>query len=234
MKKLDKIVDTNDNAMSSIDKVVEYYAATSRNDKTSGNGHTPCRKTGCFIRTKHLLGILGLSAGAAMTEADVLDRLNDIGAVNTPTGVSYKTGSHESILNVVTNNPYFHTVSHLLYSLGISGGPNNTLGIFAAAGSLVVGGIAARSYIHLKNFKVNDSGEYAGNRYKMALLSAGFLGAGAYAGLGSLLPVIDGTLYGAPLSTLGYAGASVLSTLTGVYLGMHYLKNRFADKRGNK
>ncbi len=187
-----------------------------------------------FGRTKHLLGILGLSAGAAMTEADVLDRLNDVGVVSTPTGVSYKTGSHESILNVITNNPYFHAASHFLYSLGISGGPNNTLGIFAAAGSLIVGGIAAGSYIHLKNPKVKDSSEHAGSKYKMAILSAGFLGAGAYVGSWSLLPVIDGTLYGAPLSTLGYAGASVLSMLTGVYLGMHYLRDRFSDKRRNK
>ncbi len=192
--------------------------------------HVQQKKEGHFIRTKHLLGVLGLGTGATMGEADVLDRLNDYRTINTPIGVSSGAGSHGSILNVITNNPYFHDFSHVLYTLGISGGPNNTLGILAAAGSLTVGGIAARSYIHSKDTKTESTGEKRQSGYKTALLSGGFFGVGGYIGSQSFLSVINGTLYGAPTSTLGYAGAAVLSMFAGVHLGMHYLKDRFSEK----
>ena len=192
--------------------------------------HAPQKNEGRFTRTKHLFGVLGLGTGAAMGEADILDRLNDYGTVNTPTGVSYGAGSHGSILNAITNNPYFHDFSHVLYTLGISGGPNNTLGILAAAGSLTIGGIAARSYIRSKDTKMENVGEKGRTGYKTALLSGSLLGAGAYIGSQSFLPVINGTLYGAPIPTLGYTGAAVLSMFAGVHLGMRYLKDRLSKK----
>lgn len=224
MKKLDDVLKKTE-GLNTIDSVVTYHNGkpieTEKEQKTY-------KKSIRLRRTKYLLGVLGLSGGVSLAEADTLDRLNDFGVINTPTSVSYKTGSHASILDVLTNNPYFHTISRFFYSIGISGGPNNTLGILAAAGLLVIGGVSAKAYLH----SADVSGKYAEKKAGrgIAYISAALLGSGLYAGSQSFLPVINDTLYGAKMSTLGYAGAAAIAITAGVYTGLRYLKRKTSEK----
>ncbi len=119
-------------------------------------------------------------------------------------------------------------------SIGISGGPNNTLGILVAAGALIVGGLAAGSYVKTGLKNDSDRTKMQKNKYKRALASAGMLGAGFYIGSQSFLPVVNDVLYKAPISSLGYAAAGALTLMGGVYYGLSYLRYRYIQKKRNE
>ena len=178
-----------------------------------------------FVKTKHLLGILGLGSGAGLAEIDTLDRLNDVGAVTTPTSVSYTPGG-PYLLRQLADNPIYHDLSHFFVNIGISGGPNNTLGILAAAAALAIGGLSARSYI-----KDTKSSANTKPVVKKAAISSAFLAGGVYIGSQSFLPVVNDMLYKAPISTLGYAAVGAVGILSSIYLGIDYLKARHAYKK---
>ena len=177
-----------------------------------------------FVKTKQLLGILGLGLGTGLVEVDTLDRLNDVGAVTTPTSVSYTSGG-QYLLRDLTDNPIYHDLSHFFVNIGISGGPNNTLGILATAAALTIGGLSARSYI--KDTKNSSNTKPS---LKKVAISSAFLAGGVYIGSQSFLPVVNDVLYKAPISTLGYAAAGAVGILSSIYLGIDYLKARHAYK----
>lgn len=179
-----------------------------------------------FIRAKHLLGVLGLGSGTCLAEIDTLDRLNDIGAVTTPTSVSYTPGGY-NLFGQLANNPIYHDFSHFLVTTGISGGPNNTLGILAASAALLVGGLSAKSYIRSKDYSKTRLD------YKMAVGSLGLLADGAYLGAQFFLPAVNDMLYNAPISSLGYATAGVLGILSGIYFGVEYLRAKHLYKNSS-
>lgn len=181
-----------------------------------------------FSKAKGLLGVLGLGAGAGLVEVNTLDRLNDVRAVTTPQSVSYTPGG-SYLFRQLAENPIYHDISHFFVETGISGGPNNTLGILAAAAALTIGGLAARSYIKdTKNSSVTKPS------LKKAAASAALLAGGVYIGSQSFLPVINDVLYKAPISTAGYAATGAVGILGSIYLGMSYLKARHAYKQQNK
>lgn len=130
---------------------------------------------GRFKRAKHLLSILGLGCGTALAETDVLDRLNDIRKGSTPTSVTSSNNGHD-FLGPIVNNPIFHKISHALVQAGISGGPNNTLGVLVAVSALAIGGVAARSYVH------TDGSDKGIADYKLPLASVAALASGLYLG----------------------------------------------------
>ena len=177
-----------------------------------------------FVKTKHLLGVLGLGSGTGLVEIDTLDRLNDVGAVTTPTSVSYTPGG-PYLLRELADNPIYHDLSHFFFNIGISGGPNNTLGILAAAAALTIGGLSARSYI-----KDTKNSPDTKPDLKKAAISSALLAGGVYVGSQAFLPVVNDVLYKAPISTLGYAAAGAVGILSSVYLGIGYLKARHAYK----
>lgn len=181
-----------------------------------------------FVKTKRLLGVLGLGSGAGLVEVNTLDRLNDVGAVTTPTSVSYTPGGFY-LFRQLADNPIYHDISHFFVETGISGGPNNTLGILAAAAALTIGGLSARSYI-------KDTKNSSGNKpsLKKAAVSTALLAGGVYIGSQSFLPVVNDVLYNAPISTLGEAAAGAIGILGSIYIGMEYLKARHAYKQQNK
>ena len=181
-----------------------------------------------FSRTKGLSGVLGLGAGTGLVEVNTLDRLNDVGAVKTPQSVSYTPGGYY-LFRDLANNPIYHDISHFFVETGISGGPNNTLGILAAATALTIGGLAARSYIR----DTKNSSDTKPN-LKKAAASVALLAGGVYIGSQSFLPVINDVLYKAPISTAGYAAVGAIGILGSIYLGMNYLKTRHAYKQQNK
>lgn len=196
------------------------------NEETGSMGPEP--KKSHFVKTKHLLGILGLGSGTGLVEIDTLDRLNDVGVTSTPTSVSYTPGGHY-LLRDLADNPIYHDLSHFFVNIGISGGPNNTLGILAAAAALTIGGLSARSYI--KDAKKSDNTK---PNLKKAAISAALLTGGVYIGSQSFLPVVNDVLYKAPVSTLGYAAAGAVGILSGIYMGIDYLKTKHAyKKQGN-
>ncbi len=175
------------------------------------------------IKPKHLLAVLGLSSGTGLTEVDTLDRLNDVGAVSTPTSVSAAPGQC-GIFCQIYSNPLFHRISSFFVSTGISGGPNNTLGILTAAALLGVGTIAARSYIHESTKFPSGYKSTSGSLYAKAAASLGLLAGGLYIGAQSFLPVVNDILYSAPVSNVveGLIGAATI--ILGVDLGLSYMK----------
>lgn len=181
-----------------------------------------------FMRTKHLLGVLGLGSGTGLAEIDTLDRLNDVGVVKTPTSVSYTPGGYD-LMGQLANNPIYHNFSHFLVTTGISGGPNNTLGILAASAALIIGGLSAKSYIKSKN----QSKDYSETLHKkrVAVESLASMAVGVTLGTQTFLPAVNDVLYKAPMFPLGYiAIVGAGNILFGIYLGMEYLRERHSYK----
>ncbi len=186
----------------------------------------PVQKKAKLVGTKHLVGVLGLSSGTALTEIDVLDRLNDVKAVTTPTSISYTPGGYD-LLGQLANNPVYHDFSHFLVTTGVSGGPNNTLGILAAAASMVVGGLAARSYLRSDRQEAETGYKSAkGALYSKAAAAVSFLSAGIYLGSQSFLPVVNDVLYKAPLSSMAEAAIGGAALLSSIYTGLSYLRQK--------
>ena len=177
------------------------------------------------IKPKHLLAVLGLSSGTDLLEIDALDRLNDIGAVSTPMSVSAAPGQC-GIFCQFYSDPVFHKISSFLVSTGISGGPNNTLGILAAAALLGVGGLAARSYIRKSTNPARGYQSTSGSLYAKATAALAFLVGGLYLGAQSFLPVVNDVLYSAPISNIAEALAGATSIILGVDFGLSYLKQK--------
>jgi hypothetical protein len=189
----------------------------------------PKKRHSGFKRTKHLLALLGLSSGTGVAEVDALDRLNDVGVVNTPTSVisavkNYTQGStRTNLLWPIMHNPLLNKVSEFLVSTGISGGQNNSFGVLFATGALVIGWLSARAYINA-DFTEKEAAQRVG--YKTIAASVLPLATGLYLGSQSFLSVTNGVIYNESLSRLAEAIVSAGLILTGIYKGIRYFRYR--------
>ena len=177
-------------------------------------------------RGRHLLGVLGLSAGTGITEIEILNRLNEVGVKSVgPTNLSHGT---YNILSKITSNPIFHKASSFLVSAGVSGGPYDTLGIFAAAASFMVGGISAASYLHGARNE-NSDGKNAGRGASAASLLS--LTSGLYMGFLAFPSIIKTAVYNAPFTDLAVGAIGAGLIMNGVYSGIKHFEYKH---KGNK
>ncbi len=129
----------------------------------------------------------------------------------------------------------------------LSGGYNNGLGAIVAASALVIGSVAARSYIKSEVKDEEPLGKVPKTGYKAVAKSviypagsravsrsASYTVFGAALGYLAFAPAVKDVIYKTPTPSLGFAALAALEITYGIYTGIRYLKAKHGQKEINK